>query len=68
MKLALSWISSNGVEAGSPKVAYDSISESGWWAMAACKTEISSYNSSISPWHGQALGEDDEIIVSGIGT
>jgi len=36
--------------------------------MAACKTEISSYNSSISPWHGQALGEDVGIIVSGFGT
>ena len=65
MKLALSWISSNGVEAGSTKVAYDSISESGWWAIAACKTEISSYNSSIAPYHGQALGEVYGIKVSG---
>jgi hypothetical protein len=36
--------------------------------MAACKTEISSYNSSISPWHGQALGEDDGSMIIGVGT
>jgi len=36
--------------------------------MAACKTEISDYNSSIAPWHGQALGDDDGIGVTGSGT
>ena len=35
--------------------------------MAACKTEISAYNSSIAPWHGQALGADDGIGVTTIG-
>ena len=43
-------------DAASPKVPYDSMRESGCLAMAACKTEISAYNSSIAPWHGHALG------------
>ena len=60
LTVALTWISLSPLDAesGSPQVSYDSISESGWWAMAACKTEISAYNSSIAPWHGQALGAD----------
>jgi hypothetical protein len=36
--------------------------------MAACKTEISAYNSSIAPWHGQALGDDAGIGGTGAGT
>ena len=36
--------------------------------MAACNTEISAYNSSIAPWHGQALGDDDGIGVIAGGT
>ena len=36
--------------------------------MAACKTEISDYNSSIAPWHGQALGDDAGISGTGDGT
>lgn len=36
--------------------------------MAACNTEISDYNSSIAPWHGHALGEDDGIETTGAGT
>lgn len=36
--------------------------------MAACNTEISDYNSSIAPWHGHALGEDDGIVTTGGGT
>jgi hypothetical protein len=36
--------------------------------MAAYKTEISDYNSSIAPWHGQALGADDEMMITGDGT
>jgi len=35
--------------------------------MAACKTEISDYNSSIAPWHGQALGDDYGIGVTAFG-
>lgn len=35
--------------------------------MAACKTEISDYNSSMAPWHGHALEADDEIIGTGDG-
>jgi len=69
LTVALTWISASPLDAesGSPQVAYDSISESGWWAMAACKTEISDYNSSIAPWHGQALGDDDGIGVTVVG-
>ena len=47
-------------DAASPKVPYDSMRESGCWAMAACNTEISAYNSSIAPWHGHALGASGE--------
>jgi hypothetical protein len=36
--------------------------------MAACKTEISDYNSSIAPWHGQALGADSGMEGTGCGT
>ena len=36
--------------------------------MAACNTEISSYNSSIAPWHGHALGEDGAGSDTGGGT
>jgi hypothetical protein len=36
--------------------------------MAACKTEISYYNSSIAPWHGQALGDDAGMMVTAGGT
>ena len=55
-------------DAASPKVPYDSMRESGCLAMAACNTEISAYNSSIAPWHGHALGEDDGIEATGAGT
>ena len=36
--------------------------------MAACKTEISDYNSSITSLHGQGLGDDDGMMVTGAGT
>ena len=54
-------------ELGVPNEACDSTSESGCWAMAAYKTDISDYNSSIAPWRGHALEADDGIIGTGVG-
>ena len=49
-------------ESGDPKVACDSTIDNGYCAIAAYKTDISDYNSSIAPWHGHALEALDGII------
>ena len=51
----------------SPKFSNDLIRETGYLSIAAYNTSISFCNSSMSPWHGHALGEDGGIGGSSIG-
>jgi hypothetical protein len=55
-------------ESGCPKVSADTITDSGIPATAAYKALISFYNSSMSPWHGQALGDELGMLGTGAGT